>query len=115
MAVYAYSARMLVVVTPLRKNGFRIPSRDLGSCEIAGDLIVQERRISETQSRTAAEIRKKGIQIANDDQVLAVLFDPEIRSWRGATFKLNGWEVIDWKGNGRQLVVQEWACRIDGF
>jgi len=49
------------------------------------------------------------------DDVLAVLFDPEIRSWRGGTFKLNGWEIIDWKREGRQLVIQEWACRIEGF
>ena len=115
LAVYKYSYRMRVFVTPLRRNGFRIPARDLGSSELSGDLVIQERAISSTQSRKAAEVRKYGSQLSSSDQVLAVLFDPEIRCWRGATFKLNGWEVIDWKGEGRQLVVQEWACRIDGF
>lgn len=114
-AVYKYSYKMHVFVTPLRRNGFRIPARDLGSSEISGDLVIQERAISPTQARKAAEVRTHGSQLASGDQLLAVLFDPEIRCWHGATFKLNGWEVIDWKGEGRQLVVQEWACRIEGF
>lgn len=106
---------MFVVVTPLRKNGFRTPARDLAGCDISGDLVIGQRWITSTQSRLAAEIRKHGSQASGDDEILAVLFDPAIRSWRGANFKLNGWEIREWKGEGRQLVVQEWACRIDGF
>lgn len=106
---------MLVVVTPLRKNGFRIPARDLAECDISGDLVIGQRWVTSTQSRLAAEIRKHGSQLPGEDQILMVLFDPEIRSWRGSTFKLNGWEVLEWKDEGRQLVLQEWACQIQGL
>lgn len=103
---------MHITATLLRQNGFRLNKENR---QISGQLIVHERRISETASRLAAELHGPSAMKASDEQVLALLFDPEIRSWHGTTFKLNGWEIIDWKGEGRQLVVQEWACRIDGF
>lgn len=103
---------MLVTVTLLRQNGFRLNKENR---ELSGQLVIHERRISETASRLAAELHGPSAMKSNHDQVLAVLFDPEIRSWLGSTFKLNGWEIIEWKSEGRQLVVQEWACRIDGF
>lgn len=103
---------MHITATLLRQNGFRLNKENR---EISGQLIIHERRITETAIRLAAELHGPAAMKANDERVLAVLFDPEIRSWQGSTFKLNGWEIIDWKGEGRQLVVQEWACRIDGF
>ena len=103
---------MRVSITQLRHNGFR---KSTGNHELSGHLIIQERHVGQGVKRLAAELHELNSITCSGDQVLAVLFDPEIRSWHGATFKLNGWEIIDWKGDGRQLVIQEWACRIEGF
>lgn len=83
--------------------------------QVAGQLAIAERRIREGMLRLAAEIQEPGPMLGDGPRILALLFEPEIRAWRGSSFKLNGWEIIDWKGEGRQLVVQEWACTIDGF
>lgn len=112
MAVYKYSGRMRVSITQLRHNGFR---KSTENHELSGQLIIQQRHIGQGAKRLAAELYRPSTTLVSGDQALAVLFDPEIRSWHGATFKLNGWEIIDWKGDGRQLVIQEWACRIEGF
>lgn len=103
---------MQITATLLRRNGFRVQS---GNQLITGELVIGERRIREGMMRLAAEIQAPGAMLGNGAQTLAILYDPEIRCWRGATFKLNGWEIVEWKGEGRQLVVQEWACRIEGF
>ena len=103
---------MQITATLLHRNGFRVQS---GHQIITGELVIQERRIREGMNRLAAEILAPGAMLGKGAHTIAVLFDPEIRCWHGATFKLNGWEIIDWKGDGRQLVVQEWACRVDGF
>ena len=103
---------MRITATLLRQNGFRVQS---GNQTITGELVIEQRRIREGMMRQAAEIQEPGAMLGNGALTLAMLYDPEIRCWRGATFKLNGWEIIDWKGDGRQLVVQEWACRVDGF
>ncbi len=112
MAVYKYSYRMRVTITQLRHNGFR---KSLENHEFSGQLIIQERHVGQGAKRLAAEVHGASSMLGSGDQVLAVLFDPVIRSWHGATFKLNGWEIINWKGDGRQLVIQEWSCRIEGF
>lgn len=112
MAVYKYSYQMRITITKLRHNGFR---KKPENHELSGRLIIHERHVGESVKRLAAELRGLNSMMGGGDQVLAVLFDPQIRCWRGATFKLNGWEIIEWKGEGRQLVVQEWACRIEGF
>lgn len=103
---------MQITATLLRHNGFRIQT---GNQQISGQLVIEERRIRDGMLRLAAEIQAPGAMLGNGARVLAVLFDPQIRVWRGAGFKLNGWEIIEWKGEGRQLVVQEWACCIDGY
>jgi len=103
---------MRITVTLLRENGFRVKTR---ARELTGQLVIEECRIREGMVRLAAEIKEPGASLGEGGRTLAVLFDPEIRCWHGATFKLNGWEIIDWKGDGRQLVIQEWACRVDGF
>lgn len=103
---------MHITVTMLRRGGFRIRS---DYQEITGNLVIEERRVREGMTRLAAEIQTPGAMLGSGPHTAAVLFDPQIRCWRGATFKLNGWEILDWKGEGRQLVVQEWACRIEGF
>ena len=103
---------MKVTATLLRRNGFRIQKDNQ---QIAGELVIAKRRIRDDVLRLAAEIQAPSAMLGDGPRVLAVLFDPEIRAWRGANFKLNGWEIIEWKGEGRQLVVQEWACCIDGY
>lgn len=103
---------MKVTATLLRRNGFRIQKDNR---QIAGELVIAERRIRDGMLRLAAEIQAPGAMLGDGPRVLAILFDPEIRAWRGASLKLNGWEIIEWKGEGRQLVVQEWACSIDGY
>lgn len=107
---------MFISVTPLRKNGFRREQRDLRTdAQICGDFCILDRRISATQTRKAAELRKRGVVNADDSNLLAVLYEPQLKSWRGGTFNLTGWEIIDWLDTGRQIVIQEWACRIEGF
>jgi hypothetical protein len=110
--VQKYSARMQVTVTLLRRNGFRIQTDNL---QVSGQLVIAERRVRDGMLRLAAEIQTPGPMLGDGPSIIALLFDPTIRNWRGANFKLNGWEIIDWKGEGRQLVIQEWACTIDGF
>ena len=107
---------MRVAVTPLRKHGFRIPNRDLSAnVELIGELLILNRWVSNTKTRLAAELRKGGSTVSGDSNLLAVLYEPVIKGWMGANFNLTGWEILDWKEEGRQIVVQEWACRIDGF
>jgi len=103
---------MKVTVTLLRRNGFRIQTDNR---QVSGQLVIAERRVRDGMLRLAAEIQTPGPMLGDGPSIIALLFDPTIRNWRGASFKLNGWEIIDWKGEGRQLVVQEWACTIDGF
>ena len=103
---------MRVTITQLRHNGFRVKTENR---ELSGQLFIHDRHVGESMKRLAAELHGLNSVAGSGDQVLAVLFDPEIRSWHGAMFKLNGWEIVDWKGDGRQLVIQEWACRIEGF
>lgn len=110
--VQKYSARMQVTVTLLRRNGFRIQTDNR---QVSGQLVIAERRVRDGMLRLAAEIQTPGPMLGDGPSIIALLFDPTIRNWRGASFKLNGWEIIDWKGEGRQLVVQEWACTIEGF
>lgn len=107
-----YSYPMRITITLLRQNGFRVSTEYR---ELSGQLFIHERHVSQSATRLAAELHGPSSMMGKGENLLAVLFDPKIRSWQGATFKLNGWEIIDWKGDGRQLVVQEWACRIDGF
>lgn len=103
---------MHVTVALLRENGFRVKSRHR---ELTGQFVIHERLIREGQKRRVAELQAPGALLGNGAVTLATLYDPEIRLWTGATFKLNGWEIINWKGDGLQLVVQEWACRIEDF
>ena len=76
--VCIYSFRMFISVTPLRKNGFRREQRDLrADAQICGDFCILERRISATQTRKAAELRKRGVANTDAASLLAVLYSKE--------------------------------------
>jgi hypothetical protein len=116
IAVCKYSIAMQVEIQPLRINGFKMPTRSHGADTLLrGELIIGHHWLSKSQTRLAAQLRKPGVSISGDEYLLAVLYEPQIKGWRGAGFGLTGWEILDWKSDGRQIVLQEWACWILGF
>lgn len=105
---------MQIKATPLRHNGFKLSFKDASAREpLSGELIIHQRWVSETKTRLAAEIRKAGSVIEDEANLVALLYEPKVSHLQGAMFRLTGWEIINWKTEGRQLVVQEWACTID--
>lgn len=107
---------MQVEITPLRKNGFKLSGKaNQSHTQIHGNLTIGPRWVSSTQTRLAAELRCLGSVLQGDESLIAVIYEPQIKGWRGSGFNLTGWEIVDWKGDGRQIVMQEWACTIIGW
>lgn len=111
--VYKYSYRMQVEIHPLRRNGFRIPNREHGRGEpLRGTLVIEACWLTETQKRRAAILYRHGTHSAAKEHIIAKLFEPEIKMLAGARFVLTGWELVEWKEQGRQIVMQEWPCLV---
>jgi len=107
-----YSYRVHVEVYPLRRNGFKIPDRDQRTGQpMRGHLAIGNHWITQTKTKLAATIRREP-GCTSPDAVLGVLFDPVVKSLEGHVLLISGWELIDWKGDGRQAVVQEWVCSL---
>ncbi len=103
---------MQVVAYPRRRSGFMIPVREQRSrSPVAGHLVIGDYWITQAKARPAAVIWRDPSSSTAED-VQAILFDPVIKSLRGSAMVLSGWEIIDWRLGGRQVVVQEWIVEF---
>ena len=109
-----YSYRMKVAMYPRRRAGFKIPDREWRLGEpVRGYLSIADRWITKTQTRLSASIAPDPSKVGGKD-ALAVIYDPQVKSLRGSVLVIAGWELIDWKNDGRQFVLQEWVCELGG-
>jgi hypothetical protein len=100
---------MIVNVYKVREAGFKIPSRE-ADCQhpMKGALRLERLWVSDTRTKRALVLRK--VSDVTSNGLISVLYEPDMTALGDSWMRFKGWEILEYLGRGRQLVVQEWRC-----
>lgn len=101
---------MIADVYTGRRAGFKIPESER-TTPTRGTIALESVWVTETRTKPAMVLHVlNGGGLRN---VKAILYEPELVALGGDVVRFKGWELIDYPGQGKQAVIQEWRCVLN--